>query len=77
MVALEDADAGELESMAKEETLRIITHCCGSLQKLLKHAGAWRLFGNPFDAIFDLLVQLLQLLDIFLRGFPITASVHF
>lgn len=77
MVALEDAVAGELESMAIKETLRIITHCCGSLQKLASRAGARRLVGNPFDAIFDLLVQLLQLLDIFFRGFPITASVHF
>ena len=39
MVALEDAVAGELESMAIEETLRIITHCCGSLQKLTSRAG--------------------------------------
>jgi hypothetical protein len=41
MVGLEDAVAGELESMAIHETTETITHCCGSLQKLARYAAGF------------------------------------
>ena len=32
--------------------------------------------ANTFDLVFDLLVELLQLLDVLVGGFPVTAAIH-
>ena len=47
-----------------------------SFASLINKLGHQSICNDSLNAIFDLLIELLKLLNILIRGFPITTTMH-